>query len=170
MNALIYLKLKHFYCLLGDECEAHLWTSDVVGKYIAIAIELPQYRSAAHINSVNGAKFITLLHEDDVKEAFSLNCVVTNPLHVYKILSFSSNLREKILNNAVEKLPTHFHVWSCAHLAGWLEYAHKVPSCAIEVLKRRICGNDIIFKTVVELGKLFQLCDSDESSIAIDAL
>ena len=158
---------------LGNECEANKWTSEVLGKYVAAAAELPQYRSLFECNAVNGAKFICCLTERDLRNSLSLteNSDADMPiLHLLKLKTHAIKLRAKVLGTAAEKLPSKFSIWGAHHIAGWLEYKFRCPNCASVILIANLSGKDINAKSAPEMAMLFQDCNPDECAVALPAL
>ena len=131
---------------LGNESEANKWSSELIGKYVASAIELPQYKMLFESNIVNGSKFICCLTERAIRKLLSLSENSENDLpllHALKLKTHAIKLREKVLGNAAEKLPSKFSIWGPQHVAGWLEYKFKCPNCASVILMENISGKDI---------------------------
>ena len=156
---------------LANEKAAHKWPASDVAKYVAAAMELPQYAQMFESNSISGVKFITYPTEDDLIYALGMLPANVNIFHFKKMFSHVTKLRTKVLSSHAEKLPTRFVTWGTGHIAGWLEYVKRCPSCANALLLSKLTGKEITsVVTVEDMEILLQGSASEEFQKALDAL
>lgn len=75
-----------------QETRAHTWPIAVVARYVAVAMELPQYATLFQNAEINGMALISI---DSSRHISSMTINLQNYLHGLKILSHSKHLRDR---------------------------------------------------------------------------
>lgn len=82
-----------------QETRAYTWPIAVVARYVAVAMELPQYATLFQNAEING---MTLISLDSLRHINSLTIQLQHELHGLKFLSHAKHLRDRCriyLNN-----------------------------------------------------------------------